>query len=91
MTKGTPSAAIGEVTTALTAHWNEACARYMLAKILTSNWIALPVLLVAAGSLVLLYVKGRVSEAMIGGALLAVAVILIILGREKKDPDSHLP
>ena len=63
----------------------------MLAKILTSNWIALPVLLVAAGSLVLLYVKGRVSEAMIGGALLAVAVILIILGREKKDPDSHLP
>lgn len=63
----------------------------MLAKILTSNWIALPVLLVAAGSLVLLYVKGRTFEAMIGAALLAVAVILIFLGREKKDPDSPSP
>lgn len=57
----------------------------MLSKILTSSWFAFLVLVVAAIGLVLLYNKGRTSEAMLGAGLLAVAALLIILGRDKKD------
>jgi uncharacterized membrane protein YfcA len=57
----------------------------MLQKIITSNWVAIPVFGLAAGSLVLLYVKGRTLEAIVGACVLAVALILMILGREKKN------
>lgn len=57
----------------------------MLTRFLSSNWVAVPVLLLAAGSLVLLYLKGRKTEAYVGGALLGLSVLLIFLGRKKKD------
>jgi len=59
----------------------------MLGKILTSNWFAVPVILLAAVSVGLLYLTERTTEALCGAALLGVAIILIILGREKKDQD----
>jgi len=59
----------------------------MLGKILSSTWFALLVMLVAATGLYLLYMKGRTTEAIAGTALLAVAAVLIFLGRERKDSD----
>jgi lipopolysaccharide export LptBFGC system permease protein LptF len=59
----------------------------MFGKILSSTWFAVLVLIVAAVGLFLLYSKGRTSEAMVGGGLLALAAILIILGRDKKEKD----
>lgn len=61
----------------------------MLGKILSSSWFALLVLIIAAVGLFLLYSKGRTTEAMVGAGLLALAAILIILGREKKGADRH--
>lgn len=61
----------------------------MLGKILNSTWFALLVIAVAAIGLYLLYMKGRTSEAMAGAGLLAVAAILILLGRERKDSDRN--
>lgn len=57
----------------------------MLTRFLSSNWVAVPVLLLAAGSLVLLYLKGRVNEAYVGAGVLVLALILILVGRKKKD------
>ncbi|MDQ1240158.1 MAG: hypothetical protein QG577_2344, partial [Thermodesulfobacteriota bacterium] len=45
------------------------------------------VLLVAAGSLVLLYMKGRVVESAIGAILLVIAAVLMFLVNRKKDFD----
>jgi len=57
----------------------------ILGKMLTSNWVSLPVLALAAVGLFLLYEKGKTTEAVVGAAVLAVAVLLMVLGREKKD------
>lgn len=59
----------------------------MLGKFLTSNWFAVPVLILAAGSVGLLYLTERTTEALCAAALLGVAIILILLGREKKGRD----
>lgn len=59
----------------------------MLGKILTSNWVAVPVVMVAAASVGLLYVKGRLLEAAVGAGLLVLAVLLIIVGGRRSDED----
>ena len=59
----------------------------MLGKILSSSWFAFLVMAIAAVGLYLLYMKGRTSEAIAGAGLLALAAILIILGRERKNRD----
>lgn len=57
----------------------------MLIRILTSNWLAIPVLVGAALSLALLYhTRGRGWEITVGAILLVIAALLIFLGREKK-------
>jgi len=59
----------------------------MLEKIITSNWVAIPVFVIAAGSLVLLYTVGGTSEAILGACVLGLALYLMIVGRDKKDSD----
>ncbi|MDQ7782642.1 MAG: hypothetical protein RDU20_07175 [Desulfomonilaceae bacterium] len=61
----------------------------MLGRIITSTWFALLMIGVAAVGLVLLYMKGRTSEAAAGAGLLVVAAILIIIGRDRKDSDGY--
>jgi hypothetical protein len=56
----------------------------MMGKIIYSTWFALLILAVAALSLLLLYVKGRIFAAILGGGLLALATILIFLGNRSK-------
>jgi uncharacterized membrane protein YfcA len=57
----------------------------MLMRILTSNWLAIPVLVGAALSLAFLYhTRGRGWEVTVGAILLVIAAILIFLGRDKK-------
>ena len=60
----------------------------MRGRILGSTWFALLVLAVAAGSVVLLYFRGRVTEALVGAGLLVVATCLILYGSRTKDRDS---
>ncbi len=57
-----------------------------MGRILTSNWFAVLILLLAAGCLALLYTEGKTREALAGAALLAVAALFIIWGMitEKK-------
>ncbi len=52
----------------------------MLLKILSSNWVAIPVLIAAACAVVYLYLRGRVFEAKIAGILLLVAAALVLFG-----------
>jgi predicted tellurium resistance membrane protein TerC len=59
----------------------------MFKNFFSSNEFAVFVLLVAAGSLVLLYMKGRVVESAIGAILLVIAAVLMFLGNRKKDFD----
>ncbi len=59
----------------------------MLGKIISNTWFALLMMAVAATGLYLLHMKGRTYEAIVGAGLLAVAGILIVLGRERKDAD----
>jgi hypothetical protein len=59
----------------------------MLLKILSSNWVAIPVWLIAGALLVVLYLKGRALEAKLGAGLLVIALALIIWGRIGSDPD----
>jgi hypothetical protein len=61
----------------------------MLGRIFTSNWVAIPLLIVAAISLVVLYLRGRTTEAMIGAGVLAVAAYLIVRGCRSRDDDSE--
>lgn len=61
----------------------------MLIKILSSNWVAIPVLAIACVSLVLLYLRGRTTEAKLGASLLLLAFLLIIWGR-KPPPDTDV-
>jgi hypothetical protein len=63
----------------------------MLGRILTSNWVAVPMLLIAGGSVGLLYHKGRIDEAYIGAGLVALAAVLVILGSRKKGIDEDFP
>jgi hypothetical protein len=63
----------------------------MLGRIFTSNWVAIPLLIVAGVSLVLLYLRGRTTEAMIGAGMLAVAAYLIVRGGRSRDEDSEGP
>ena len=56
-------------------------------KILSSNWVAIPVCLIAGALLVVLYLKGRALEAKLGAGLLVIALALIIWGRKGPDPD----
>ncbi|MCX5861833.1 MAG: hypothetical protein WCG29_06765 [Desulfomonile sp.] len=61
----------------------------MLRKIFTSNEFAVLVLLIAAMSLVMLYLSGRTIETAIGTVLLALAALLIFRGDKKKDSDTQ--
>jgi hypothetical protein len=58
----------------------------MIRSILTSNWLAVPIVLVAVAGLVLLYLKGHTLEAEVGAGLLVLSIILMFFGREKKKP-----
>jgi ABC-type Mn2+/Zn2+ transport system permease subunit len=60
---------------------------FMIARFLTSNWFAALVLLVAAASLVLLYESGKTTEAILGAAILFLALVLILIGSRKGDRD----
>lgn len=60
---------------------------FMIARILTSNWFAALVLLVAAASLLLLYESGKTAEAILGAAILFLALVLILMGSRKGDRD----
>jgi len=57
----------------------------MFLRIVTSIWIALPVLIAAAILLALLYTRGLTTEASIGAGVLAVAAYLIFTGGGKRD------
>jgi hypothetical protein len=59
----------------------------VIGRILTSKWVAIPLLIIAAISLVLLFLKGRRTEAFIGAGVLAVAAYLILLGGHDDDGD----
>jgi hypothetical protein len=63
----------------------------IMLNIFTSNWVAVPVLIVAAVGVLMLYVKGRTHEAYVAGAVLALATYLIIRGNKKKDPEDLYP
>jgi len=60
----------------------------MMARILTSNWFAALVLAVAGISLVLLYGSGKTTEAVLGAAVLFLALVLILMGSKKSDRDN---
>ena len=49
----------------------------MIGRFLTSNWVAVPILVIAGISLVLLFLKGRRVEALIGAGVLKIAARLI--------------
>ena len=63
----------------------------MLGRIFTSNWVAIPLLIVAGISLALLFLRGRTTEALIGAGVLAVAAYLIMRGGRSRDEDSEGP
>jgi len=63
----------------------------MLGKFFTSNWFAVPIVVLAFTSVALLYLTERTTEALCGAVLLGVAIILILLGREKKNQDTDEP
>jgi hypothetical protein len=52
----------------------------MLIRFLSSNWVAIPVLLLACVAVAVLYLRGRIMEAKIGGSLLGIALVLILWG-----------
>lgn len=58
-------------------------------RILASNWVAVPVLIAAALSLVFLYMTGRTWEVVVGAGILLVAVILVFMGRDGSKPDNR--
>jgi|GEM_PF-1116916 len=59
----------------------------MLKNFFTSNEFATFVVLVAAASLVLLFLKGLVLETIIGAVVLAIAAVLIFLGGRSRGSD----
>ena len=58
-------------------------------RILTNNWFAALVLVTAGGGLYMLHSRGLILEAAIGGALLVIALILILKGGKGKNDDSR--
>jgi len=60
----------------------------VIRRILTSNWVAIPLLVIAGISLVLLFLKGRRIEALVGAGVLAIAAYLIL--RRDKDDDQGM-
>ncbi|MGB6065743.1 MAG: hypothetical protein WBG50_13140 [Desulfomonilaceae bacterium] len=60
---------------------------FMIARFLTSNWFAALILIIAAGSLIMLYTSGRTTEAVLGAGLLFLALVLILMGVKKGDGD----
>ena len=63
----------------------------MFLRIVTSNWIAVPVLIVAALLLVLLYIRGMTTVALIGAGVLAIAAYLILVGGRGGDSGTDEP
>ncbi len=59
----------------------------MLIRILTNGWFAALVLVIAGISLYLLHLNGKTMEAIAGGILLVLAVILIMRGGKRKRYD----
>jgi hypothetical protein len=59
----------------------------VIGRFLTSNWVAVPLLLIAGISLVLLFLKGRKVEALIGAGVLLIAARLI--WRRRGDGDDQ--
>ncbi len=59
----------------------------MLKNFFTSNEFATFVVLVAAASLVLLFLKGMVVETIVGAIVLVIALGLIFFGGRQKDAD----
>jgi hypothetical protein len=55
----------------------------MLGRIISSNWVAIPVVVIAGAGVMLLYLRGKTLEAGIGAGLLVVALILIARGGGK--------
>lgn len=58
----------------------------MLIRFLSSNWVAIPVLVLACLAVVVLYLRGLVMEAKIGGSLLGIALVLILWGSRGTGP-----
>lgn len=59
----------------------------MLIRILTNGWFATLVLVIAGFGLYMLHSTGRTMEAIGGGVLLVLALILIMRGGRKKRYD----
>jgi hypothetical protein len=59
----------------------------MLIRILTNGWFAALVLAIAGTGLYLLHSNGKTMEAIAGGILLVLAVILIMRGGKRKRYD----
>ena len=59
----------------------------MLNRFLSSNWVAIPVLVLACAAVVVLYLRGRVFEAKIGATLLGLAILLIVWGSRGSGTD----
>ena len=57
----------------------------MLFRILTSKWIAIPILVVAAVLLAALHLKGMTTEALVGAGVLVLAAYLILTGSRGGD------
>jgi predicted tellurium resistance membrane protein TerC len=64
--------------------FNDKTVVVMISKVFTSDWFALVLVAVCAFLLSLLYIRHRTTEAVIGGILLSVAVVLIVFGRGRK-------
>jgi hypothetical protein len=63
----------------------------MLIRILTSGWFAALVLAIAGFGLYMLHSTGQTLEAIAGGVLLFLAMILIMRGGKKKRFDDDFP
>jgi len=63
----------------------------VLLRILTSNWIAIPLLIVAGILLVLLYLGGMTTEASIGAGVLVISAYFILSGPRRDDSGPHAP
>ena len=52
----------------------------MLLRILSSNWVAIPVFIAAACAVAYLKIRGRTLEAKIAGGVLVLAAVLALIG-----------
>jgi lipopolysaccharide export LptBFGC system permease protein LptF len=58
--------------------------RSIIDKIIYSNWFAWPIIALAGFSVGLLHLKGRTTEALVGGAVLVIAAVLIFFGKRSE-------